>query len=382
MSDNTTNAIQRLPLTSDYVFKRIFGQEENKSALIDFLEGILEIKIQNVQINNPEIPKDFYDSKYGVLDLKVTLDNRLIVNVEMQMQNQYNIEQRSTFYMTSTYAKQLGEREGYENCKKVIVINILNFNYYKRNSYHSIARMIFEPSDETAQIELGYDNEDKYASNYLEMHMIELPKFKEKNPEIGTKLEQWLWLFIGGEEKVKKASKVNKEVERINKKLASMSLSQEERNNYEFRLKAIRDEITFKSNAKKQIEEIIKGREEIAKGQEELVKGREELSKGQEELVKGREELSKGQEELVKGREELSKGQEELVKGREELSKGQEELAKEQEKLTKAKEEMYAEKKKIIKNLLKQNFKIEQIAQIIGSDKNEIEQIVKQIKNI
>ena len=368
MSDNTTNAIQRLPLTSDYVFKRIFGQEENKSALIDFLEGILEIKIQNVQINNPEIPKDFYDSKYGVLDLKVTLDNRLIVNVEMQMQNQYNIEQRSTFYMTSTYAKQLGEREGYENCKKVIVINILNFNYYKRNSYHSIARMIFEPSDETAQIELGYDNEDKYASNYLEMHMIELPKFKEKNPEIGTKLEQWLWLFIGGEEKVKKASKVNKEVERINKKLASMSLSQEERNNYEFRLKAIRDEITFKSNAKKQIEEIIKGREEIAKGQEELVKGREELSKGQEELVKGREELSKGQEELVKEQEELSKGQEKL--------------AEEQEKLSKVKEEMYAEKKKIIKNLLKQNLKIEQIAQIIGSDKNEIEQIVKQIKNI
>ena len=112
-----------------------------------------------------------------------------------------------------------------------------------------------------------------------------------------------------------------------------MSLSQEERNNYEFRLKAIRDEITFKSNAKKQIEEIIKGREELAKGQEEL-------------------------------------------------AKGQEELAKEKEKLNKAKEEMYAEKKEIIKNLLKQNFKIEQIAQIIGSDKNEIEQIVKQIKNI
>lgn len=43
---------------------------------------------------------------------------------------------------------------------------------------------------------------------------------------------------------MKKASKVNKEIERINKKLASMSLSREERNNYEFRLKAIRDEIS------------------------------------------------------------------------------------------------------------------------------------------
>ena len=156
MTDNIKESIERLPLTSDYVFKRIFGQEENKSALIDFLEGILKIKIENLQINNPEIPKDFYDSKYGVLDLKVTLDNKIIVNVEMQVQNQYNIEQRSTFYMASTYTQQIGEGEGYENCKKVVVINILNYKYYKRNSYHSVARMKFEPSDKTAKINLGY----------------------------------------------------------------------------------------------------------------------------------------------------------------------------------------------------------------------------------
>ena len=38
------------------------------------------------------------------------------------------------------------------------------------------------------------------------------------------------------------ASKKNKEIEKIKKKLASMSLSPEERNNYEYRLRAIRDE--------------------------------------------------------------------------------------------------------------------------------------------
>ena len=241
---NKMDQLKKLPLTSDYVFKKIFGQEENKSALIDFLEGILEIEIQNIEINNPEIAKDFYDSKYGILDLKVTLDKKIIINVEMQVQNQYNMEQRSTYYMSGTYATQLKEGEGYENCKKVIAINILNYKYYKRNSYHSIARMKFEKSKENERVELGYEKEDEYASKFIEMHIIELPKFKEKNPEIGTKLEQWLWLFVGGDEKVKKASKVNKEIERINKKLASMSLSQEERNNYEFRLKAIRDEIS------------------------------------------------------------------------------------------------------------------------------------------
>ena len=60
----------RLPLTSDYVFKRIFGQEENKEALKDFLESILDVEIKNIEINNPEIPKNYYDSKFAA---KITI---------------------------------------------------------------------------------------------------------------------------------------------------------------------------------------------------------------------------------------------------------------------------------------------------------------------
>ena len=95
-----------------------------------------------------------------------------------------------------------------------------------------VARLIFEELKEV----------DNYASKYLELHIIELPKFRKKNPEVHTKLEQWLWIFEGSEEEMEKAGKMNKEIKKINKKLASMSLSDEERNNYEFRLKAIRDE--------------------------------------------------------------------------------------------------------------------------------------------
>ena len=245
MTNKQETDMKKLPLTSDYVFKRIFGQEENKEALKDFLEGILKINIEKIEINNPELPKDFYDSKYGVLDLKVTLDNQIIVNVEMQVQNQHNIAQRSTYYMSRVYSQQIGENEPYINCKKVIVINILNFNYYKRNSYHSIARMKFEKNNQEEYVDMGYESEDKYATDYIEMHIIELQKFKKKNPKIDTKLEQWLWLFVGGEEeKMRRIGKKNKEIEKIDKKLASMSLSREERNNYEFRRKAILDEIS------------------------------------------------------------------------------------------------------------------------------------------
>ena len=258
---------QLLPLTSDYVFKRIFGQEENKQALKDFLESILEEEILKIEIKNPEIPKNFYDSKYGVLDLKVTLNDKSIVDVEMQMKNEHNIEQRDTFYLASNYVNELKEGEPYTNCKKSIVINILNFMYYNRNEYHSVARMIFEEPKEEEKVEMGYKEEDRYMTKYLEVHIIELPKFKIKNPKMHTKLEEWLWLFIGSDEKVSEASKKNKEIEKIKKKLASMSLSPEERNNYEYRLRAIRDEadaIEFKTKQAKE-EGIKQGLEQTAK---------------------------------------------------------------------------------------------------------------------
>ena len=44
----------RLPLTSDYVFKRIFAREENNSMLKDFLEALLNIHIDKEEVKNPE----------------------------------------------------------------------------------------------------------------------------------------------------------------------------------------------------------------------------------------------------------------------------------------------------------------------------------------
>ena len=40
------NEIKRLPLKSDYVFKRIFASEENNSILKAFLEAVLDTKIK------------------------------------------------------------------------------------------------------------------------------------------------------------------------------------------------------------------------------------------------------------------------------------------------------------------------------------------------
>ena len=88
--------ITRLPLTSDCVFKRIFAREENNSMLKDFLEAILNIHINKVEVKNPELTPNMADEKLGILDLKLDIDNERVVDVEMQVSNENNIKERSS----------------------------------------------------------------------------------------------------------------------------------------------------------------------------------------------------------------------------------------------------------------------------------------------
>ena len=239
---------EKMRLTVDYAFKRVFGRNGNEGILKDFLESILDIEIKNITIQNPEIPKNMRDSKIGILDVRAEINGKEIIEVEMQVQNQYNMDKRSSTYITKIYSDQLKEGDSYVEVKKVAVINILNFNYYERNSYHSVGRMKFENSKENEKVDMGYILEEQYVTDDLEMHFIELPKFRKKNPDISSKLDQWLWLICGEEEKIKMAKNENEKIKEAKSELEKLEMSAEDRELYELRLKAIRDEINIRES--------------------------------------------------------------------------------------------------------------------------------------
>ena len=228
--------VTRLPLTSDYVFKRIFAREENNSMLKDFLEAILNIHINKVEVKNPELTPNMADEKLGILDLKLDIDNERVVDVEMQVSNEHNIKERSSTYLSKLAAEQLKAKQNYKELKKIITINILKYNYLERNSYHSIARMKYEDTNPIEFVNMGYKKEEEEATSTFEMHFIELPKFKEKNPDCNTKLEQWLWLIDGSkEEKVTMSAQENEEINKTVKELNKLSQNPEEVAKYEER---------------------------------------------------------------------------------------------------------------------------------------------------
>ena len=264
--------IQTLPITHDYVFKRVFSYEGNESVLKDFLEAILKIKIKKVEVKNPELIKNSKKDKKGVLDIKVEMDNNVILDIEMQSEDEKNIIERGTTYTGKMISSQLQEGEPYTKLRKTIFIGILNFNYIKRNSYHNVGKMKFEETEQEEYVDMGYKKEETIASPYIEMHFIELPKFKKKNPSLDNKLEQWLWFLSGEEEMIEMAKKQNKQIKKASDTLDRISLDPKEREIYESIVQA---EFNQRISNQKFLEEgIEKGRKEGIKEGE--LKGRAE----------------------------------------------------------------------------------------------------------
>lgn len=233
MEENTLHDSEekkkRLELTNDYVFKKIFAKPENNIELQEFLEAILNIKIAKIEVKNPEISKNYQDEKLGILDIRAHINDDTIVDIEMQVANVYTIINRNISYSSRIITEQLQVGDSYKGLKKLISINILGENLLKRNSYHSIAHMKFEKTEKEKYVDIGFKEEQERLTDKIEVHYIELKKFLKRNPGISNKLEQWLWLLIGKEEKVKMASKQNKKIEKVVKDLDEMSADENER---------------------------------------------------------------------------------------------------------------------------------------------------------
>ena len=189
----------------------------------------MKIEIKGIKITNPEIIPYEKGEKRGLLDIKAEINDGTMLDVEMQMKNERNTEERATEYMGKMISEQLQVGEDYQNLKKSIVIFITNYNFLKRNSYHSVGRLKFEKTLEEEYVELGYEEEEKIASEYIEYHYIELPKYKNKNTKDFTKLDQWMCIFTQNEGGIMLAKKENKEIERAINTLDFISEDPKER---------------------------------------------------------------------------------------------------------------------------------------------------------
>ena len=129
-----------LQLTNDYIFKRLFSKKGNEDILKDLLEGILEIPIKEVEVmQEVELERVNIKDKLGVLDIKAIINENITVDIEMQIVDEKNMIERTLYYWAGLYYTGLKRGKDYKLNNKVITINILMYNIFKKENYHTIA---------------------------------------------------------------------------------------------------------------------------------------------------------------------------------------------------------------------------------------------------
>lgn len=181
-SDN----MERLRPLNDFIFKKLFGEPESKENLMAFLNALLYNNIGNIKdieiIKDKELTTDEIINKTGIIDVLAKIEDGTHINIEVQLTDQKNMDKRTLFYWSRIYNRGIVKGENYSNLNKVITINILDFNFIDLEKFHT--EFTLRESEYT----------DYKLTDVLEIHFIEMPKFKKlSNKDLeNDRLQRWL----------------------------------------------------------------------------------------------------------------------------------------------------------------------------------------------
>ena len=216
----------------DYAFKHLFGRDATRPLLIDLLNGVLEAApgrhIQDVVLLNPFNPKETLDDKLSILDVKARDQAGRQINIEMQMFVKAYFTKRIVYYMTKLHQQQLHEGQTYSALQPTISIVFQNeVQFPEIEDYHLSFQLL----------------EKKHRMIYskdLEIHVLELPKFKKTEAEVSSGLDAWLYLLRHAEALDTESSQgiqANPLIAQAVRELMILSQSDLERERYEAREK-------------------------------------------------------------------------------------------------------------------------------------------------
>ena len=182
---NNLNTKKYFNPLNDYFVRYLFTDKgSSESILLDFINSIMlnaNMKtFRSVEILTPFNLKKNRNLKETIVDVKCITQNGSVVIIEIQLQGNSRFPERILYYWAANYSKLLKHGERYDELTPVISINLLNFNLDKTKNIHS-CYMLYEM------------NNKKLLTDHLQIHIIELKKFKKNI--LSKDLNCWLKIF-------------------------------------------------------------------------------------------------------------------------------------------------------------------------------------------
>jgi predicted transposase/invertase (TIGR01784 family) len=171
---------------TDFGFKKIFGEEENKDLLVDFIQTLMPEKSNITTINYLKTEKlgRANTERKAIFDLYCENDKGEKFIVELQRAEQDYFKERSIYYSTFAIQEQAKKGKWDYNWQGVYTIAIMDFSFA-----HSLHKNV------KTQVVL-YDEENKVIfSDKLKYIYLEMEKFDKSIEELENHYEKWLFIL-------------------------------------------------------------------------------------------------------------------------------------------------------------------------------------------
>ena len=232
-----------IDLTSDFGFKKLFGEEPNKDLLIAFLNAVLKgyKYIQDLEYGPTEELGDGLDEGNAIFDLVCTGPEGEKFIIEVQRARQENFKKRSLFYTSRLISNQApkGRRAtwGYDISEVYLVALLDGFT-------------VTDSTDPLHHVYLCERSSGKVFYEGLGYTFIELQKFNKTESELQNDLDKWLYVLKNMARLEKIPVYLRKSIfEKVFDIASYNKLDKEERMAYDMSLKKKWDEHSIKQTA-------------------------------------------------------------------------------------------------------------------------------------
>ena len=324
MNLNTTfqNAHGTIPygMTNDYMFRAVL-QSNNKvlRGLICSLLHLTEKEVVSVEITNPIILGESVKSKEIRLDISVLLNNRTIINLEMQVTNRLNWQNRSVVYLCRSY-DSLTRGQDYDTAKSAIHIGFLDYTLFPDQPE-------FYASYKLINVKNYQKYSDNITLNVVDLSRIDLATEEDRIYHIdgwAKLLKATTWeevrMLAAEDENMREAAEsifVYNTEEQIRKMCRDREEYYQDLKNYERAVLERDDSIAWYQKA-------IAGRDESIAGYERELSERDESIAGYEKELSERDESIAGYEKELSERDESIAGYEKELSERDKSIAGYE----------------------------------------------------------
>ena len=222
MIDNRTitkdKAKKILLPTNDFIFKGIYGKKGSERITEAFIKAFLDLEVTIDKLEDSKaLDIESVEKKASILDVLLTNKDGSKINLEMQVGNYSNLEERFCFYGLELFTEQYKSGMRYEDVNKVLCVIILKDDYAKYANFDKY-KMSWRFREE--------DYHDLILTDKIEFCIISLEKIKKKiaNGEISDKEKIAIWTkFLLTPQKLKEEEmEENQEVKQANEKYNEM----------------------------------------------------------------------------------------------------------------------------------------------------------------